>query len=156
MNEIDPDLVLVVEDSDEDVEAISRAITRSHPGKKLEFLRSGADVLPRLMAPGAARPRILLLDLNMPGESGLQVLRRVRADSSLRDLIVVMFTSSEDQAEAEACYAAGADSYILKPINFALFQTVLRQTLDYWRSRVSSGSVARTVTPPSGESSTQT
>ena len=156
MSAVDPDLILVVEDSDEDVEAISRAISRSHPGKRLEFLRSGAEVLPRLVAPGADRPRIMLLDLNMPGESGLQVLHRVRADSSLRDLIVVMFTSSEDQAEAEACYTAGADSYILKPINFALFQTVLRQTLDYWRSRDSSGSVARTVTPPSGESSTQT
>lgn len=156
MTEVDPDLVLVVEDSDEDVEAISRAITRSHPGRRLEFLRSGADVLPRLVAPDAARPRLMLLDLNMPGESGLQVLRRIRAEESLRDLIVVMFTSSEDRAEADACYAAGADSYIFKPINFALFQTVLRQTLDYWRDRDSTGSAARTVTPPPGESSTQT
>jgi CheY-like chemotaxis protein len=112
-------------------------------------------VLPRLLAPDEPRPWLLLLDLNMPGESGLQVLRRVRAEESLRDMIVVMFTSSEDQAEEQACYDAGADSYIFKPINFALFRTVLRQTLDYWRDRGSPGSVARTVSPPPGESSTQ-
>jgi CheY-like chemotaxis protein len=132
----DPDLVLVVEDSDEDVEAIGRAIGRSHPRVQLEFLRSGAEVLPRLTAPGARLPGIVLLDLNMPGESGLDVIKRIRADPSLPALTLVVFTSSEDQAEADACYAAGADSYIYKPINFALFRTVLHQTLDYWRTRV--------------------
>ncbi|MDR7279803.1 response regulator [Catenuloplanes atrovinosus] len=132
MNE---DLIMVVEDSDEDVEAIDRAIGRTHPGIRLEFVRSAAEVLPRLTADGATRPGMVLLDLNMPGESGLDVLRRVRAHPDLTGLTMVVFTSSEDPAEADACYAAGADSYIYKPINFALFQTVLRQTLDYWRSR---------------------
>ena len=65
------DLVLVVEDTDEDVEAIGRAIGRSHPELDLEFLRSGAEALPRLRAAGARLPRLLLLDLSMPGESGL-------------------------------------------------------------------------------------
>lgn len=129
------ELILVVEDSDEDVEAIDRAIGRSHPEVELEFLRSGTEVLPRLETPGKPRPGLLLLDLNMPGEGGLDVIRRVRADRAWDDLTLIVFTSSEDQAEADACYAAGADSYVYKPINFALFQTVLRQTLDYWRSR---------------------
>jgi len=129
------DLILVVEDSDEDVEAISRAIGRSHPAVELEFLRSGAEVLPRLTGPAAVRPALVLLDLNMPGESGLDVIKQVRAEATLSGLTLVVFTSSEDQAEADACYAAGADSYIYKPINFALFRTVLQQTLDYWSSR---------------------
>lgn len=132
MNE---NLIMVVEDSDEDVEAIGRAIGRSHPSLQIEFVRSGADVLPRLTTEGARRPDMVLLDLNMPGESGLDVLRHLRAHPDLASLTVVVFTSSEDPAEADACYAAGADSYIYKPINFALFQTVLRQTLDYWRSK---------------------
>jgi CheY-like chemotaxis protein len=142
--------ILVVEDSPEDVEAIERAISRSHPWLGLEFLRSGAEVLPRLTAPGAELPSIMLLDLNMPGEGGLAVIRRVRADATLNSIRIVVFTSSEDQAEADACYAAGADSYIYKPVNFALFQTVLRQTVDYW------GNVARIVVPPPGDSSAQT
>ncbi|WP_305788996.1 response regulator [Symbioplanes lichenis] len=143
-------LVLVVEDSDEDVEAIARAIGRSHPQVRVEFLRAGTEVLPRLTAPGAELPRLVLLDLNMPGEGGLEVIRRVRAEPALAGLTLVVFTSSEDQAEADACFAAGADSYIYKPINFALFRTVLRQTLDYW------GKVAPTVVPPPGDSATRT
>jgi CheY-like chemotaxis protein len=150
------EMILVVEDSDEDVEAIGRAIGRSHPQVRLEFLRSGAEVLPWLTAPGADRPSLLLLDLNMPGENGLDVIGRVRADRTLDDLRIVVFTSSENQAEADACYAAGADSYVYKPMNFALFQTVLRQTLDYWRARSSDGNVAHTVAPLPGESATQT
>ncbi|HWS33633.1 MAG TPA: response regulator [Actinoplanes sp.] len=148
------DLVFVVEDSDVDVEAIERAISRSHPDTRLEFFRSGGAVLSRLAEPGA-RPWMTLLDLNMPGESGLDVLRGIRGDSGLDRVTVVVFTSSEDQAEADACYAAGADSYIYKPINFALFQSVLSQTLDYWRSRPG-GNEARIVVPPPGDSSAQT
>jgi len=147
------DLVLVVEDSDEDIEAIARAIGRSHPEVRLEFLRSGTGVLPRLNDTGQARPGLVLLDLNMPGEGGLDVIRRVRADAVFEALRLVVFTSSENQAEAAACYAAGADSYIYKPINFALFQSVLAQTLDYWRSRTPN--VTQMVVPPPGESSAQ-
>ncbi|MCO8269648.1 response regulator [Actinoplanes sp. TRM 88003] len=147
------DLVLVVEDSDEDIEAIARAIGRSHPDVGLEFLRSGTGVLPRLGDAGRPRPKLVLLDLNMPGEGGLDVIRQVRADAGFDALRLVVFTSSENQAEAEACYAAGADSYIYKPVNFALFQSVLAQTLDYWRSR--DVNVTRTVVPPLGDSSAQ-
>ncbi|MBU2665546.1 response regulator [Actinoplanes bogorensis] len=147
------DLVLVVEDSDSDIEAIARAIGRSHPDVRLEFLRSGTGVLDRLTADGAERPGLVLLDLNMPGEGGLDVVRQVRARPDLGGLRLVVFTSSEDQAEADACYAAGADSYIYKPINFALFQSVLSRTLDYWRSR--EPNVTHTVVPPPGDSSAQ-
>jgi CheY-like chemotaxis protein len=149
------DLIFVVEDTDEDVEAIDRAIGRAHPDLRVEFFRSGTEVLPRLTAGGADQPRLLLLDLNMPGESGLDVIRRVRQQDSLADLTIVVFTSSEEPAEADACYAAGADSYIFKPLNFGLFQSVLSQTLDYWRSRPVSGKVARTVVPPPGDCSAQ-
>ncbi len=130
----DRELVLVVEDSDEDVEAIGRAIRRTHPDVRLEFLRSGSEVLPRLRDATLDRPALLLLDLNLPGESGPALIRRVRAGSP-DGLTIVVFTSSEDPDEADACADAGADSFIFKPINFALFQTVLRQTLDYWRAR---------------------
>jgi CheY-like chemotaxis protein len=150
------DLIFVVEDSDEDVEAIERAVGRSHPTLRREFFRSGVAVLAGLTEPGRERPWLVLLDLNMPGESGLDVIRSVRARPDLAELRLVVFTSSEDQAEADACHDAGADSYIYKPINFALFQSVLSQTLDYWRSRPRSGNVARMVVPLPGESSAQT
>jgi CheY-like chemotaxis protein len=129
------DLIFVVEDTDEDVEAIERAIGRSHPQLRREFFRSGTEVLARLAQPDPVRPWLMLLDLNMPGESGLDVIRRLRSRSDLGDMTIVVFSSSEDQAETDACHAAGADSYVFKPLNFALFQSVLSQTLDYWRSQ---------------------
>jgi CheY-like chemotaxis protein len=152
------ELILVVEDSDSDVEAIGRAIGRSHPDVRLEFVRRGAAVLPRLTDPAQALPDLLLLDLNLPGESGLAVLTRVRAVPALDDVTIVVFTSSTEQAEAEACYAAGANSFIYKPINFALFQTVLRGVIDYWRPRPSppAGNVSQIVAPPVADESAQT
>ena len=146
-------MIFVVEDSDTDVEAIGRALGRSHPDLPVEFFRSGAEAVARL---AGTRPRLMLLDLNMPGESGLDVIRPVRADPALAGLTLVVFTSSEEPAEADACYAAGADSYIYKPLNFGLFQSVLSRTLDYWLSRPAGGNVAHTVVPPSGESPAQT
>jgi CheY-like chemotaxis protein len=133
------DLIFVVEDTDEDVEAIERAISRSHPQLRPEIFRSGTEALARLAEPGPVRPWLMLLDLNMPGENGIDVLRRARADRTLDDLTIVVFSSSEDQAETDACHAAGADSYIFKPLNFALFQSVLSQTLDYWGSQRDQG-----------------
>jgi CheY-like chemotaxis protein len=150
------DLIFVVEDTDEDVEAIGRAIGRAHPGLRVEFFRSGTEVLPRLLGAGALPPRVLLLDLNMPGESGLDVIGEVRRHERLAGLRIVVFTSSEEPAEADACYAAGADSYLYKPLNFALFQSVLSQTLDYWLARPPAGKVAQTVVPPPGEPSAHT
>jgi CheY-like chemotaxis protein len=130
--------LFVVEDSAEDTEAIARAIGRSHPDVSAEFFPSGSAVLRLLDEPATPLPRMMLLDLNMPGESGLDVIRHIRAQPRLAGLVLVVFTSSENQDEADACYAAGADSYIYKPLNFALFQNVLSQTLDYWGSRPSS------------------
>jgi CheY-like chemotaxis protein len=151
------ELILVVEDSDNDVEAIGRAIGRSHPGIRLEFVRHGVAVLPRLTDPAAPVPDLVLLDLNMPGDSGLAVLPRIRAVPALDGVTIVVFTSSAEQAEAEACYAAGADSYIYKPLNFALFQTVLRGAIDYWRPRwaTPAGNVGQTVVPPVADESAQ-
>jgi CheY-like chemotaxis protein len=129
------ELVLVVEDSDEDVEAISRAIGRSHPDMRLEFVRSGAEVLPRLADPAARRPDLMLLDLNLPGESGHDVLRDIRRQAAYDGMTIIVFTSSTTPSEVDECLAMGADSYVYKPVNFALFQTVLRGALDYWRGQ---------------------
>jgi CheY-like chemotaxis protein len=150
-------MILVVEDSDSDVEAIERAIGRSHPAIHLEFVRRGTEVLPRLTDPAAALPDLILLDLNMPGENGLTILADIRAKPGLDDITIVVFTSSAEQIEAEACYAAGADSYIYKPINFALFQTVLCGAIDYWRSRWATpgGNVSQMVVPPAANDSAQ-
>ncbi|MFD6418307.1 response regulator [Streptomyces sp. NPDC060194] len=129
---VDDRRILVVEDSQEDAEAIERALTRTHPDIRLEFTDRGEGVAERLAAADEL-PGMVLLDLNMPGPSGHAVLRAIRARPELAEITVVVFTSSTAPAEVDACYAAGADSYIYKPVNFALFRTVLKGAVDYWQ-----------------------
>lgn len=124
--------VLLVEDSDEDREAIERALHASHPHLRLEFVTDGGSALTRLRDHTQPRPRLVFLDLNMPGISGLSVLQQIRADADLTGLTVVVFTSSTTAEDIDRCYAAGADSYIYKPVDFALFRTVLQGAMDYW------------------------
>ncbi|MFG3103625.1 response regulator [Streptomyces sp. NPDC048182] len=128
---LDNGRVLVVEDSQEDAEAIERALGRSHPQLRLEFLDRGDGLVDRLLGEDEV-PGIVLLDLNMPGVGGHAVLRAIRARPELAEITVVVFTSSTAPPEVDACYAAGADSYIYKPLNFHLFRTVLKGALDYW------------------------
>ncbi|MBP2472159.1 CheY-like chemotaxis protein [Crossiella equi] len=130
----DAELLLVVEDSEEDREAIKRALSRSHPELALEFLADGDAVRGRLLDPARPRPSLVLLDLNMPGVDGYRVLADLRAAPELDPLVVVVFTSSTTSADVDRCYAGGADSYVYKPVNFALFRTVLQGTIDYWRT----------------------
>ncbi|WP_067652297.1 response regulator [Nocardia harenae] len=127
-----PRLVLVVEDSADDREAIERALRASHPDLPVEFVADGAEGLARLRDESAPRPALVLLDLNMPGADGYTVLSRIRAEPAAAELTVVVFTSSTASSDIDRCYAAGADSYIYKPVDFTLFRTVLQGAVDYW------------------------
>ncbi|MCT2591433.1 response regulator [Streptomyces sp. N2-109] len=145
---IDHDVVWVVEDSAEDAEAIQRALGRTHPGLTLEFTDRGAGVAERLLE-AARRPGLVLLDLKLPGLSGAEVLRSIRSMPELNDVTVVAFTSSTAPDEVDATYAAGADSYIYKPVNFELFTTVLKGAVDYWQRRAKGGDEGPAAQPPS-------
>ncbi|GGX57845.1 response regulator [Streptomyces fructofermentans] len=129
---IDPGSVLVVEDSQEDAEAIQRALSSTHPALRLEFVHRGEGVVDALLASDVL-PGLVLLDLNMPGMDGHGLLGALRARPEFRDVTLVVFTSSTAPAEVDRCYAAGADSYIYKPVNFTLFRTVLKGAVDYWQ-----------------------
>ncbi|MER6443382.1 response regulator [Streptomyces sp. NPDC001185] len=131
---IDRDFVWVVEDSAEDAEAIQRALGRTHPGLRLEFTERGAGVAERLLN-AERRPGLVILDLRLPGLSGSEVLRSIRSMPELDQVTVVVFTASTAPDDVDATYAAGADSYIYKPVNFELFRTVLKGAVDYWQRR---------------------
>lgn len=145
---IDHDLVWVVEDSAEDAEAIARALGRTHPGLTLEFTDRGTGFVERLLE-AARRPGLVLLDLNLPGLSGGAVLRSIRSWPELNDVAVVAFTSSTGPDEVDTTYAAGADSYIYKPVNFDLFRTVLKGAVDYWQRKATGGDEGPAAQPPS-------
>ncbi|WP_329541292.1 response regulator [Streptomyces sp. NBC_01358] len=145
---IDHDLVWVVEDSAEDAEAIARALRRTHPGLALDFTDRGTGFVERLLE-APRRPGLVLLDLKLPGPSGADVLRSIRSRPELDGVAVVAFTSSTGPDEVDTTYAAGADSYIYKPVNFELFSAVLKGAVDYWQKKAKGGEEGPSAQPPS-------
>jgi two-component system, response regulator len=131
--------LLLVEDNPDD-EALTLRTLRKH-GVTNEVLvaRDGAEALEYLFGTGtyAGRdpsniPRVVLLDLNLPRVSGLEVLRRVRSDSRTHLVPVVIFTSSREEQDLLQAYSSHANSYVQKPIDSAQFDEVLRWLGHYW------------------------
>ncbi len=147
---IDRSSILVVEDNLEDAEAIERALRHTHPEVRTEFTTRGTGVVDMLLT-REELPGLILLDLNMPGLSGHAVLAAIRARPELAGVAVVVFTSSTAPAEVDACYAAGADSYVYKPVNFTLFRTVLKGAVDYWQESHTGSSGPSGSQPSAGE-----
>jgi two-component system, response regulator len=128
--------VLVIEDSPEDFEATRRSLLRGGLANPIVHLADGDRALDYLFPadrPAATRtPGLILLDLNLPGTDGRQVLSRVKADDRLRQVPVVVLTTSRDDRDVRACYRAGANSYIQKPVDLPGFQRALRTLREYW------------------------
>lgn len=129
----------MVEDSPEDYEATRRSLQRSGLPLPLVHVTDGDAALDYLFHRGAyaraersPRPRLILLDLNLPGTDGRQVLASIKGDAELRRIPVVVFSTSRDERDIEACYRAGANSYVQKPVDLPEFRRALASLRDYW------------------------
>lgn len=133
---IDPTLrpILLVEDNPVDVDLTRRAFRRRSLLSPLLVARDGEDALARLASweHGQPPPAVILLDLKLPRISGIEVLRRIRAHPRFGTLAVVVLTSSAETSDIAAAYAAGASSYIVKPVDFERFTVVCEQIEQYW------------------------
>jgi two-component system response regulator len=126
-------VILLVEDSEDDVELTLRALRRNAVQGRVEVARDGVAALDYLLGePPAALPAVVLLDLNLPKVSGLEVLERLRAHPRTRLLPVVILTSSREHADLARGYALGANSYVRKPVDYDAFQEAARQLGQYW------------------------
>lgn len=131
--------ILIVEDAADDYEACVTALTHDHR-LSIPIVRceTGDDALNYLGGKGAYStdppdlPSLILLDLNLPGTDGREVLSQVKADSKLKMIPVVVMTSSRDQSDIDACYRQGANSYVVKPINLSGFLEAIARLRDYW------------------------
>jgi len=133
------DPILLVEDSPEDCEATIRAIHKSELTNPIVHCASGDLALDYLHRRGAytdptisPRPCLILLDLNLPGTDGRQVLEEVKGVPSLRPIPVIVFTTSADRRDIEACYRAGANSYIQKPVDLTSLLQAVQRIKDFW------------------------
>ncbi len=132
--------ILMVEDSDADYEITERAFLKA--GMKMENLIrcvDGDDALDYLHQRGGyendksvLRPSLVLLDLNMPGTDGKEVLEEIKTDDNLKDIPVLILTTSMDERDIEDCYKLGANTYIHKPVNFQGFMEAMQRLKDYW------------------------
>lgn len=131
--------ILLVEDNPEDMELTLRALKKHHITNRIHVVRDGAEALEYLFATDryhnrsdARMPKVILLDLKLPLISGLEVLRRCKADARARRIPVVVLTSSREEPDIQACYSLGVNSYIVKPVDFHQFTDAVRQAGLYW------------------------
>jgi CheY-like chemotaxis protein len=131
--------ILLVEDNADDEALTFRALMKNNIANNLVVARDGAEALDYLFGTGqyAGRdvklgPQVVLLDLNLPKISGLEVLRQLRANERTKHLPVVILTSSNEEQDRLRGYDNGANSYVRKPVDFNQFIESVRQLGLYW------------------------
>lgn len=131
--------ILLVEDNPADVEITIEAFRRSHRGNHVSICRDGEEALDflfqrnRFARPGAApRPDLVLLDLNLPRKSGLEVIAQVKSSAPLRDIPVVVLTTSDRDEDVTSSYRLGANCYLTKPVQFDECVKLIADIQQYW------------------------
>jgi two-component system, response regulator len=131
--------ILLIEDNPSDIDLTKRALEKGRVVNELVVVSDGQEALDYLFGTGAYEgrdpsevPTVTLLDLKLPKVSGLDVLRRIRAEAKTRRMPVVILTSSREEQDIAAGYDNGANSYIQKPVDFAQFVQSVVQLGLYW------------------------
>jgi len=131
--------ILLVEDNPADIKITERALRESGFPVELLVVRDGQEAIEYLLRQGVhadsatwRTPDLILLDLNLPRLTGREVLERIRATPALKAVPVLVLTTSRRQEDVQEMYAAGANTYIEKPQNFARFVQVLQSIQRYW------------------------
>ena len=131
--------ILLVEDSPEDREATIRALRKSGLANPIYCCGTGDEALDYVFqrdeysdATLAPRPSIVLLDLNLPGTDGREVLHEMKNAEHLKSIPVIVLTTSTDSRDIDSCYRMGANSYIKKPVDLTAFMAAIQLLKNYW------------------------
>jgi CheY-like chemotaxis protein len=132
----------MADDDEDDCELVTYAARGTQLEGSLRFVTDGQDLIDYLRksgayrdAPGARpapRPALILLDLNMPRKDGLEALAEIRSDAALREIPVIVLTTSKDDQDVLRSYQLGANSYITKPAGLADFKRLVGTLAEYW------------------------
>ena len=131
--------LLVIEDSDEDFEALRRMMKYATTQCQVYRCHDGDEAIDFLLHMGqyadvqtAPVPSLILLDLNLPGLSGQEVLSHVKQSEALKSIPVVVLSTSNNPKDIRACYQTGVNSYLIKPINAIKFKHTVQIFMEYW------------------------
>ena len=139
MNELNAFEILLVEDNPQDADLTIRGMKKHNLANKLHLVEDGAEALDFVYSRGkyehrksCAQPKVIFLDLKLPKVSGLDVLRQLKGNEKTRPIPVVIVTSSCEDPDIKQAYALGANSYVVKPVDFDKFQESITQLGLYW------------------------
>jgi len=132
--------VLLVEDNSNDAELTIRELKKHNLANNLYHAKDGEEALEFIFCTGKFAgtriiqnsPKVILLDIQMPKVNGIEVLEKIKSDERTRSLPVVILTSSKEDPDIRTCYALGANSYIVKPVNFERFAVAIQNLGFYW------------------------
>ena len=131
--------ILLIEDNPNDVELALHALKKNKVSNRIQVVRDGEEALDFIFGkdnssggPSEQRPKMVLLDLKLPKVDGLEVLRRLKGDPTTRSIPVIILTSSREERDIVKSYDLGANSYIVKPVDFQQFNEAIRQLGLYW------------------------
>lgn len=142
---MDPSKFLVmflVEDDPGDQKLVKSALASQEAPIDLHIVGSGEEALTYLRNSSDDedqnnRPNLILLDLNMPGMGGKEFLKTIKADESLKDIPVVVLTTSDSETDIQECYKLHAAGYIQKPGSVQELKKIMKETIDYWSTSYS-------------------
>jgi CheY-like chemotaxis protein len=130
--------ILLAEDNAADLELTLEALGQNRLANEVDVVRDGAAALDYLFRRGAyasrpeGNPAVVLLDLKMPKVDGLQVLKQVKAEERLRQIPIVMLTSSREEQDLVESYRLGVNAYVVKPVDFGQFIEAVKQLGMFW------------------------
>ena len=131
--------ILLIEDNPNDAELTIRALTKNKIKNKLIHLNDGEIAIEFLFGTGRyegrdilKKPKVILLDLKMPKVGGIELLKKIKANDNTKNIPVVVLTSSKENPDIEQSYTLGANSYIVKPVDFDNFIKAVSDIGFYW------------------------
>ncbi|MCK9206102.1 MAG: response regulator [Salinivirgaceae bacterium] len=139
MNQNHATEILLIEDNPNDMELTIRALKKNNIANDIHTVTDGAEALDYFFAKGnysdrdiLQNPRLVILDLKLPKVDGLEILRQIKQDERTKTIPVVVLTSSKEESDVIASYKLGANSFIVKPVDFEKFITTVKELGMYW------------------------
>jgi CheY-like chemotaxis protein len=132
-NSLNP--ILIIEDNPVDLDLTARALATRNITNAIQVARDGEEALSYLgrWEKGETPPAFILLDLNMPKINGLEVLEKFKTHPKFKTIPVVILTTSSESSDLRSAYLLGANSYIVKPVDFGQFMEIAGHIELYWR-----------------------